>query len=81
VNESRIDILATAGGLLLCLSRADQLTMNSSRKADMARQAAMDKPIDLSSQDCSLLAMQQFTCTYVPNIRIDCKPFWRIFSM
>lgn len=53
----------------------------STRKADMARRAALNTPIDISSPECALLAMQQHTCTYVPNVRIDCKPFWRVFSV
>ena len=53
----------------------------STRKADMARRAALNTPIDISSPECALLAMQQHTCTYIPNVRIDCKPFWRVFSV
>lgn len=53
----------------------------SSRKAERARQAALDLPIDLTRSDCKLLAIQQFTCEYIPNVAINCKPLWRVFQV
>ena len=58
--------------------------MNSaaiSRKSERASLAELDVAVDLTRDDCKLVAMQQFTCTYVPNIRIDCKPLWRAFAV
>jgi len=51
------------------------------RKSEKARQAELDQPIDLNRQDCSLMAIQQFTCEYIPNIAINCKPLWRVFQV
>lgn len=41
----------------------------------------MNEPVDLASPDCELMAMRQFTCTYVPYISIDCKPLQRLFMV
>ncbi|KAK9895474.1 hypothetical protein P389DRAFT_93611 [Cystobasidium minutum MCA 4210] len=53
----------------------------ASRKDDKRRHAAMNEPVDLASPDCELMAMRQFTCTYVPYISIDCKPLQRLFMV
>jgi len=53
----------------------------SSRKDDKRRHATMNEPVDLASPDCELMAIRQFTCTYVPHISIDCKPLQRLFMV
>lgn len=58
-----------------------QATATASRKDDKRRMAAMDSAVDLSSPDCELMAIKQFTCKYVPNISIDCTPLHRLFMV
>jgi len=53
----------------------------ASRKAERARQAALELPIDLTREDCKLMAIQQFTCEYIPQVAINCKPLWRVFQI
>lgn len=57
------------------------LNAASSRKEEKRRQAAMSEPVDLASPDCELMAIRQFTCTYVPYVSIDCKPLQRLFML